>query len=60
MAAAQNRVAAQVQVHRVKEQVVKLQSFFSRLITLATAQSHEIGKAVQELIKAVMVRIGNV
>ncbi|CAB3986118.1 transcription initiation factor TFIID subunit 4-like [Paramuricea clavata] len=53
-AAAQNRAAAQVQVHRVKEQVVKLQSFFTRLITLATAQSHEIGKAVQELIKAVM------
>ena len=53
---AQNRAATQAaQVNRVKEQVMKLQSFFTRLITLATDQSHEIGKAVQELIKAVMV-----
>ena len=54
---AQNSVTAQAQVNRVKEQVMKLQSFFTRLITLATAQSQEIGKVVNELIKAVMVRL---
>lgn len=52
---AQNRSATQAQVNRVKEQVMKLQSFFTRLITLATDQSPEIGHSVQELIKAVMV-----
>ncbi|XP_028392771.1 transcription initiation factor TFIID subunit 4-like [Dendronephthya gigantea] len=53
-AANQNRAAAQAQVNRVKEQVMKLKSFFTRLCTLATDQSPEIGKAVQELINAVM------
>jgi hypothetical protein len=53
----QNRTTTQAQVNRVKEQVMKLQSFFTKLITLATAQSPEIGEAVQELIKAVMVRM---
>ena len=55
--AVQNRSTAQAQVNRVKEQVMKLQSFFSKLIILATAQSPKIGEAVQELIKAVMVRM---
>jgi hypothetical protein len=53
----QNRATTQAQVNRVKEQVMKLQSFFSKLIILATQQSREIGEAVQELIKAVMVSI---
>ena len=58
MVSAPNSATAQAQVYnRVKEQVMKLQSFFTRLITLATAQSQEIGKVVQELIKAVMVRL---
>lgn len=56
--AAQSRVTSQAQVNRVKEQVMKLQSFFTRLITLARDQSPEIGNAVQELIKAVMVSQG--
>jgi hypothetical protein len=45
--------------NQIKERVAKLKPFFTKLITLATSISPEIGKYVQELLKALMVRIGD-
>ena len=57
--AAQNDLR-QARINRVIEHLEKLQSFLTKLTTLATAQSPEIGEAVEKLIKAVVVRIANV
>ena len=57
--AAQNNLR-QAQINRVKEQVMTLSSFFTKLTTLATAQSPEKGEAFEKLVKAVMVRIADV
>ncbi|CAB4040566.1 Hypothetical predicted protein, partial [Paramuricea clavata] len=47
-------IQAQWVSNRTKERAAKLESFFTRLITLATSISPEIGKYVQELIKALV------
>ena len=43
------------QMIRVREQVMKLKGFFTKLTDLATDQSPEVGNAVQQLIQDVMV-----
>lgn len=50
----QSNIKTQAQVNRVKEQVVKLQGFFAKLVDLATLQSPAVGQKVRELIKDVM------
>ncbi|CAB4040091.1 ---NA---, partial [Paramuricea clavata] len=52
-------IQAQWVSNRTKERVAKLESFFTRLITLATSISPEIGKYVQELIKALVIEDEN-
>ena len=52
-------IQAQWVNNQIKERVAKLESFFTRLTTLVTSISPEIGKYVQELLKALMVRIGD-
>lgn len=45
----------QVQMMRVREQVMKLKGFFTKLTDLATDQSPKVGNDVQQLIRDVMV-----
>lgn len=50
-----SKMSTEAQVNHVREQVAKLQGFFTKLTDLATAQSPAVGEKVRGLIKAVMV-----